>query len=1206
MATATAGWIGLALNHESFRTVYHDRVLPLRQLKAVSDMYAVNVVDAAERVRDGSRSWDDGVASIDRARAEVARQWAAYLATYLTPEETALASQADTLMRRADASVARLKALMAARDAPGLDAYVSHELYPAVDPVTAKIEELVDLQRRVAAVELAHADRVFAATRWIEGVLMLLGLAAATAGIWVTIGGVTRPLGAMTAVMARIAARDIPPEVPALGRTDEIGQMARAVEVLRQASLTNEHLADENRQQRLWLERLLDELPVGITIFDKDRRLMARNSAMNRLHPHPDPKRLMGVTLDGLVREIAVATDVPEGRRESFVHNLSARYQAAREGQFETKFGHGTEVNVYFRWIDDQYLVLVHTDISELRAAERRAVEAEQKMRNIIESLPISVVLFDEQERFVLSNHWAAADLPMRSPLIAGETKQADILHESPPDEVTTANGNTARGHEAATLALEQYRSQAQGAFAVRRGDRHLAVGFRNIPGLGRVMTATDVTDLARARRTAQESEARLRTAVAEIPISFSLFSQDQRLVLFNEEFRREFRTVADIIRPGMTSRELVAAYFDASERPTGGFGDQAEWRRAKADVANRDLYVDRLAQTFFNWVSYPLDVERDYGSYRLRQVELPNGEFVRVSADITDLRQKEAEIRRLGESALAQRTAILQEILDTIPQALAVVGGDRRLRFGNLALCKLLGQPSHDEPTFQLAEIFSTVGLSPSAADRLFSGGTQEMELASPDHRPLRVRAVPIPTGDTLVTVTDLSEQRQAEADRLVQQQRVLEAEKSQAILTLAGTVAHDFNNLLAVILGFSSIAAAAAKKVLDASALPSADAHELADVASSLEKVVVSAERGRNVVASLNALSHERQATVGRLDLGTVVKDVEQLVRVLVPASIRIDLELPRTPCRVIANATQIEQIVTNLCVNAVHAFEGKAGRVAVGVDVVDVDGGRAQGLRVTEAAVHRGGSHVEVAADGSVSVFVGVLGKGRHACLRVDDNGRGMTVEVARKIFTPFFTTKAPGVGTGLGLSSVVEIVAAHQGGLHVRTKPDLGTSFMVFFPLVEEAPVRAEPAAPQLHRLEPLPDADIRTETRILVVDDEVLLADLAANVLRRVGYEVETFTDPAAALDRFKSDPFAFDVIVTDQTMPGMTGLELIERVRALRPDVPIIICTGHLPEVERNGALPAGIRRVLRKPYSPGDLANLVRETLAQTLPAAS
>ncbi|HTP85225.1 MAG TPA: PAS-domain containing protein, partial [Alphaproteobacteria bacterium] len=1188
-ATAAAGWIGLALTHEAFRTVYADRVLPLQQLKAVSDGYAVNIPTAAQKVRAGTLAWDDGVKAIDAANDEISQNWTAYLKTYLTPEEQRLVGEARALKAGADQSVARLRTMMVSQDHAGLAAYLLEQLYPTIDPLAQKIEQLVDLQRRVAADEFGRADRTFAATEQLQLVLVAFALLAVVIGGWVTIGGVTRPLAAMTEAMRRTAARDFTVPIPSIGWRDEIGAMAAALEVFRLAALTAERLEEENKEQRAWLERLLDELPVGITIFDKDRRLILRNSTMNRLNPHPDPRRLIGTTLYEVVRAFVAASRVPPAEQDNLARDLIARYRNKPEGRFETLFPGGADVDVRFRWVDDKYLVLAHTDISALREAERRASRAEQRMRSIVESLPLGLVLYDENERRILTNQWfetelprargpldsvshgdimrrvppdevttsdgrtaqgqAAADLMMSTyrgqprgvmamrrgdrhfsvhfanlpgigrvvvatnvtelvqaqratqeaerrmrsivenlplgivlydeaerlalvnqwveneltrPQIDGPLMQEAVVRAVPPDEVTMADGRTAQGQAAAELMMGVYRTQPRGVMAVRRGDRHFTVNFANLPGIGRLLALTDVTDLVRAQRAAEQSEQLLRTAIAEIPISFSLFAPDRTLRLFNEEFRKEFRTIAELIRPGLSMREIVAAYLEASDKPMPSITPE-DWRRAKSDPQDREAFIGKLAELLLHRLNVPVDVERDYGTYRLRQVKLPNGEIVRVSADITDLRQKEAEIRRLGESALAQRTATLQEIIDTIPQAVAVLDSGRDVRFVNRSLSQLLGRHGHTGQPAQMSEIFTALGVSSASAGHLFAGGPREIEAISREQRPLRIRAMSIPTGDTLITISDLSEQRRAEAERLEQQQRVLEAEKSQAVLTLAGTIAHDFNNLLAVILGFSSIASVASKKVLDASVLPAADARELADVVTSLEKVVISAERGRNVVASLNALSQERRAQVERLDLRTVVKDVEKLLRVLVPSSISLDLDLGGSPCAVIANATQIEQIVTNLCVNAVHALEGKAGHVGISVDTIDVDGGRAEGLRTTEAAIHRGASHVEAGGDGIVSVFVGVLAKGRHARLRVVDNGHGMTEDVARKILTPFFTTKAPGVGTGLGLSSVIEIVASHHGAIHIRTKAGTGTTFMILLPVADHVAVKAEPAA-----------------------------------------------------------------------------------------------------------------------------------------------
>ncbi|MBV8537347.1 MAG: MCP four helix bundle domain-containing protein, partial [Alphaproteobacteria bacterium] len=357
-ATAAIGWIGLALTDGAFRTVYRDRVLPLQQLKTVSDMYSVTIPTTAHKVRDGSLDWDGGVSSVDAVVAVISQQWSAYLATYLTPEEQGLAAEARVRMAAADQSIARLRAILVARDTAGLSGYVLERMYPAIDPVIRKIEELVDLQRRVAAAEFARANRISGTSEWVEIALMLVALMVAVMGGWVIIGGVVRPLTEMTEAVRRTAGRDFTAPTPSVARRDEIGAMAAALEVLRSAALTTDRLRDENKEQRAWLERLLDELPVGITIFDKQQKLIVRNSTMNRLHPHPDPKRLLGTTVEELVRAVVSASVSPLPEKDVFVRDLAARYQSSREGQFEAQFPGGAEVNVYFRWIDDKYLVL--------------------------------------------------------------------------------------------------------------------------------------------------------------------------------------------------------------------------------------------------------------------------------------------------------------------------------------------------------------------------------------------------------------------------------------------------------------------------------------------------------------------------------------------------------------------------------------------------------------------------------------------------------------------------------------------------------------------------------------------------------------------------------------------------------------------------------------------------------------------------------
>ncbi|MBL8806178.1 MAG: response regulator [Rhodospirillales bacterium] len=302
---------------------------------------------------------------------------------------------------------------------------------------------------------------------------------------------------------------------------------------------------------------------------------------------------------------------------------------------------------------------------------------------------------------------------------------------------------------------------------------------------------------------------------------------------------------------------------------------------------------------------------------------------------------------------------------------------------------------------------------------------------------------------------------------------------------------------------------------------------------------------------------------------------------------------LNLPDRACFASANQTQIEQIVTNLCINAVHALKGSAGNVLIEVGTINVSGEAAGRLRATDVVAHRGGLYVESTDDGSVHVFSGILSKASYARIRVTDNGHGMSETVAKSIFKPFFSTKGTG-GSGLGLSSVLAIVTSYAGAIHVVTQEARGTSISVFLPLAE---IRPDTVSVEPERFEDTLEVEPRIAARVLVLDDEPLVADLTVKILEKAGYEAVRFTDVGAALVEFSRDPDGFDLIVTDQTMPNMTGIEFIARVRVLRPNMPSILCTGYMGKAEFED-VPAGAWAILRKPFPPVQLCDAVREAL--------
>ena len=246
-AASATGWIALGLNNAAFRSVHDDRVVPLKQLKVISDSYAVDIVDTAHKVRNGGLDWDDGLKGLDKAKAAIAQNWKAYAATSLTAEEEELVKAARGLMNPADAGVEKLGGLFRAKDKSGLDAFVVGELYQIIDPVTEKISDLVDLQLRVAGEDYDHTVKIFDVSKWIMLLVMALGAAIVAMGAAAIVRGVVRPLGAMTDAMKALAGGNADTEIPARERDDEIGHMAGAVQVFKDNIVKTRELEAEQK-----------------------------------------------------------------------------------------------------------------------------------------------------------------------------------------------------------------------------------------------------------------------------------------------------------------------------------------------------------------------------------------------------------------------------------------------------------------------------------------------------------------------------------------------------------------------------------------------------------------------------------------------------------------------------------------------------------------------------------------------------------------------------------------------------------------------------------------------------------------------------------------------------------------------------------------------------------------------------------------------
>jgi len=399
---------------------------------------------------------------------------------------------------------------------------------------------------------------------------------------------------------------------------------------------------------------------------------------------------------------------------------------------------------------------------------------------------------------------------------------------------------------------------------------------------------------------------------------------------------------------------------------------------------------------------------------------------------------------------------------------------------------------------------------------------------------------------------VTDITERHQAESKRALLETQLRESQKMEAIGTLAGGIAHDFNNILAVILGNVSLS----QQQLDT-------AHHAAQHLGQIEMAGV---RARSLVQKILAFSRMQPHALVNQPIRPLIEESIALLRSTLPASVELDVQLADAPLAVSADATQVQQILLNLCTNAWHALHGTAGRITIGLDSAELD------------AVAAGLLGIDVAP-------------GRYAHLWVRDTGSGMSAATRARVFEPFFTTKRVGQGTGLGLSVVHGIVSAHHGAITVDSTPGRGSTFHLYFPLL----AAAEPAGAK-----PLPErvAPRGHGEHVLYVDDDQPILLMVEAMLKRLGYRVTTVEHPREALQRVRDDPLGFDLVVTDFNMPELNGLQLAAELAGLRPGLPVAISSGFLSDELRSAAIDHGVRALLQKEYTLEQLPQLVHHLL--------
>ena len=522
---------------------------------------------------------------------------------------------------------------------------------------------------------------------------------------------------------------------------------------------------------------------------------------------------------------------------------------------------------------------------------------------------------------------------------------------------------------------------------------------------------------------------------------------------------------------------------------------------------------------------------------------------FTAIMRDITQ--------RKLAENELRKSHTYLENIFRASPDAIFVADGAGYIVMANESVYDVYGY--HPEDIIgEHASIFArgdetAMQKSMNMLEELFETGI--IRAYGDEHKRKDGSIVEIEASHVLLKNPDgsiagsVSSARDI-TDRKRFEDQLRQSQKMEAIGTLAGGIAHDFNNILAAIMGYTELSKnlAAGNSALE----------------RNLSQVLKSVDRAKALVCQILAFSRKTEGVVNPLRLHLIIEEALKLLRASLPSTISIRSDIDDTDDVVVADATEIYQIMMNLCTNAAYAMQTTGGVIEVMLKPIDL-GTRAAGY------------------------YVGIA-PGPYVLLSVKDTGMGIPRDVIGRIFEPFFTTKGVGKGTGMGLAMVHGIVKSLKGDIKVYSAPGKGAVFHTVLPRVQAEEIQwpiAQRETPQ------------GTES-VLLVDDEAVLLDVGEQILSSLGYRVTALSDAVEACEVFGKNPAAFDLVITDQTMPQFTGYELAQRLMEIRTDIPIILCTGYSDLVTAETALAGGIKAFVIKPLNRLAIAETIRRALGE------
>jgi PAS domain S-box-containing protein len=851
------------------------------------------------------------------------------------------------------------------------------------------------------------------------------------------------------------------------------------------------------------------------------------NDSLARIYGYDKAEDMLGFRLDDMM----VGTH--EEKIEAIVWFIRAGYQISNlETQDRDRLGTTFWTsNSVFAFVEDGHLVWGWASVSHISDRKNAEMALQEKTRELDRFFGITpdlLCVLDTHGSFRRVNHAWEKMLGLSCDELTGRAF-LDFVHPDDVDRTVEAFSVLLSQDEVIDF-INRYR---------RKDGTYRLIEWRSVPAGNLIYAAArDVTDRRLVENALWENERILESIFRISPVGICVRNSNGDYLQANDEYCRIF---------GFSERELIGRNFsvilpedeaETARETYAGFLRENRQRPRERKRLRKDGTIVYTEST--DTVLYHDDGTKS---------------VITAVRDITE--------RKRTQQALAESEKRYRLLFNNVNDAVFVHEGPRdgfpgRFVEVNNTACERLGYTREELLQMSPPDIDApeTLKALPEIMKKLLANGHMLWEGL---HLTRDGRRIPVEISNLifdlngvpmiLSSARDISERKTSQREKAILEKQLGQAQKLEAIGTLAGGIAHDFNNILAAIMGYTELMAT---KVSESN-----------PVYNYLLNVLKATERAKELIKRILVFS--RMDDVGKrviIDVRSIIDETVKLLRATLPATIEIRQVVASNVGTILADPTQIHQILLNLCTNAAHAMESGGGSLEISLENVDFEK--------------------------ETPVYYTNIKPGFYVRLTVRDTGHGMDPVTLERIFDPYFTTKGIDRGSGLGLAVVHGIVKRHEGFVAVTSKPAKGTTFVVFFP-------RRLEKSEQLHS-----EVEFISEgtERILFVDDDESLVEIGQEILQSLGYEVVGTTSSLKALEMFRKEPDRFDLVISDYTMPGMTGLTFAGAVREIRPDVPIILCTGFNENISERKSKEMGINAFAMKPLRLRETAELVRMVL--------